>query len=440
MTLVHLHACAIAAALAAVALAPRAANALPAFGRKTGLSCSACHEVWPRLNDFGQLYRDNGYRLKRDRDAPVDQDPSYWPIAVRTTPGYQWLRNTLVPTDTGKVTTQTGSFGFTGLDIFAAGTLGEKLSFLITYTPALKQAGFGLSPSDGNLESVWIGFNDIFNSSWLNVRVGKHGLDLPVDEHRTLTLTQGYGIYHFHPQGSSVTWEPGNNQVGVELYGHSALSRARYSVSFVNENQAPFSNNVFSSPAVWGRLSGTQYLETDFIAAVRGGVFGSVGFHPTSSRFYTAQPGAPVPVVGTDRALKPYQRYGAEAHVQFFSLVTPLTLSGVVWQGTEDRALIASGVRDARFQGGFVELTWTPDIRFSVVGRYERIVNRQAGSDQARSNVGDTTIATGAIRHTFELTSRTEAALHLEFSRFASTAPDGVPDKLAALVAFDIAL
>lgn len=47
------------------------ALAIPAFARKTGLACSACHEVWPRLNDFGQLFRDNGYRLKRDRDAPM---------------------------------------------------------------------------------------------------------------------------------------------------------------------------------------------------------------------------------------------------------------------------------------------------------------------------------------------------------------------------------
>src|SRR5262249_47654987 len=61
------------------------ARAVPAFARKTGFACSSCHEVWPRLNDFGQLFRDRGYRLERDRDAPVEQDSSYWPIALRTT-------------------------------------------------------------------------------------------------------------------------------------------------------------------------------------------------------------------------------------------------------------------------------------------------------------------------------------------------------------------
>src|ERR1700737_3786405 len=66
-------------------------GAVPLFARKTGLACSGCHEVWPRLNDFGQNFRDRGYRLKRDRDAPVEQDPSYFPLSFRTTAGYQWL-------------------------------------------------------------------------------------------------------------------------------------------------------------------------------------------------------------------------------------------------------------------------------------------------------------------------------------------------------------
>jgi len=64
-------------------LFPPVAIAVPAFARKTGLSCSACHEVWPRLNDFGQIFLDRGYRLQRDRDAPVEQDGSFWPITMR---------------------------------------------------------------------------------------------------------------------------------------------------------------------------------------------------------------------------------------------------------------------------------------------------------------------------------------------------------------------
>ena len=63
---------------------------IPAFARKFGLPCSACHEAWPMLNNFGQTFKDNGYQLGNDRDAPIYQEPGYWPIMFRTTP--QWHR------------------------------------------------------------------------------------------------------------------------------------------------------------------------------------------------------------------------------------------------------------------------------------------------------------------------------------------------------------
>src|SRR5712691_417076 len=52
------------------------AHALPAFARKYGLRCSACHEAWPMLNYFGQKFKDNGYQLMNDRDSPIWQNPS----------------------------------------------------------------------------------------------------------------------------------------------------------------------------------------------------------------------------------------------------------------------------------------------------------------------------------------------------------------------------
>ena len=53
------------------------AEAIPAFARKYGLRCSACHEAWPMLNYFGQKFKDNGYQLMNDRDSPIWQNPSY---------------------------------------------------------------------------------------------------------------------------------------------------------------------------------------------------------------------------------------------------------------------------------------------------------------------------------------------------------------------------
>ncbi len=48
-------------------------RAIPAFARKYGMPCSACHEAWPKLNNFGQTFKDNGYQMMNDRDAPIFQ-------------------------------------------------------------------------------------------------------------------------------------------------------------------------------------------------------------------------------------------------------------------------------------------------------------------------------------------------------------------------------
>ena len=48
------------------------ANALPAFARKYGLRCSACHETWPILNNFGLKFRDNGYQSRPTQVHGID--------------------------------------------------------------------------------------------------------------------------------------------------------------------------------------------------------------------------------------------------------------------------------------------------------------------------------------------------------------------------------
>ena len=73
-------------AYTAYSLAVHKTAAIPAFARKYGLACSACHTAWPELNAFGQRFRDNGYQLMNDRDSPIWQNPSYIPVTFRMTP------------------------------------------------------------------------------------------------------------------------------------------------------------------------------------------------------------------------------------------------------------------------------------------------------------------------------------------------------------------
>jgi hypothetical protein len=84
---------AVCAALFAAAMVP--ALAIPVFSRKYGFGCAACHSNWPRLNDFGLRYRQNGYQIPTpefagvlrfdlvNTPAAVTDDISRWTIAGR---------------------------------------------------------------------------------------------------------------------------------------------------------------------------------------------------------------------------------------------------------------------------------------------------------------------------------------------------------------------
>lgn len=124
------------------------AQCIPAFARKYGLPCSACHEAWPMLNNFGQTFKDNGYQLGNGRDAPVYQDPSYWPVMFRTTTFWHRENNNrqavdLVPGSGGSGLVErsvtTSGFDLGGVDMITAGTL-------YAVQPAFKSADWSVGP------------------------------------------------------------------------------------------------------------------------------------------------------------------------------------------------------------------------------------------------------------------------------------------------------
>src|ERR1700678_70593 len=133
----------LTAALALVFLvlsASQSASALPAFARKYGLRCSACYVSLPMLNFFVQKFKDNGYELMNDRDAPIWQNPGYWPVTFRITPIWHRVSAGKVEVDTYADGNPTGSTiqrvtspgcDLSGLDFHTAGTLEKNISFYL---------------------------------------------------------------------------------------------------------------------------------------------------------------------------------------------------------------------------------------------------------------------------------------------------------------------
>ena len=269
----------LAAAFALIFLilgASQSASALPAFARKYGLRCSACHESWPMLNYFGQKFKDNGYQLMNDRDAPIWQNPGYWPVTFRIVPIWHRVSTGKVAVDggDGQVEQRITSSGFdlSGLDFHTGGTLGKNISFYV------------LPSSDAtasfHFETVMARLDNVLGSTWLNVKLGKFELDNLLSEKRILTLTANGGIYqlyHFMPQGDgNIFGQMGANQLGVEVMGHSYNDRTRYSASLLSSNNGsvglPYGANSYS-----GFFAASQAFDAGKLGVQRLGFYAMLG-------------------------------------------------------------------------------------------------------------------------------------------------------------------
>jgi len=292
-----------------VAAFPKA-NALPAFARKYGLRCSACHESWPMLNYFGQKFKDNGYQLMNDRDAPIWQNPSYWPVTFRITPIWHRISTGRNAVDTygagGAISGTTeqriesSGFDLSGLDFHTGGTLEKNFSFYV------------LPSSDPtatfHFETVMGRLDNLFGSSWLNVKFGKFELDNLLSEKRILTLTGNGGIYqtyHFMPVGDgNIFGQIGDNQLGVEYMGHSANDRTRISASLLSSSDGNI-GLVTGANSYTGFFTGSQAFDAGKLGVERIGFYAMAG---EAATYYRTSGGVPIPGAGVGN--KGFERVG----------------------------------------------------------------------------------------------------------------------------------
>jgi hypothetical protein len=423
-------------------LCPRPASAIPAFARKYGLPCSACHITWPELNNFGQVFRDNGYQLMNDKDSPITRDASYFPASIRITP--QWHRESAsnqitdtVPGTPGDGTTAGGSssrtvttagFDLSGMDMWFAGTLFKNVSFSV------------LPSSDStavfHFENAYVRFDNMRGSSWFNFKVGKYELDLPVSEKREWTLSEDggfYYIYHFLPFGdANIFGGIGDNQVGVELTGHNANSYTRYAFSVVSSLDGGV-GLAYGCTAVntnCGTLAGRTFdyyghFEQAFnihnAGYMKVGAYAYYGFAPT---YWQTSGGAQLYGLGNE----PFYRAGAE----WLWYTNHWNLKGVFLHGYDNAylangiasnsgSLAGTGLQAASWNGGFLEAEYIISPQWVLLGRYEMIrMGQQADPLLNPGSTSNMDAYTFASRYNPFMFSRAGLALQAEWSYIRS--------------------
>jgi hypothetical protein len=396
------------------------------------MPCSSCHEAWPKLSPFGQQFKDNGYQMGNERDAPIYQHPAYWPVTFRITP--EWHRENTnrvavdgpggpPPAPQVEASITTHGFDWSGLDFHTGGTLAKNISFYVL--PSSDSTGAF------HFESVWARLDNLGGSPWLNIKFGKFELDNLHSEKRILTLSNVGGLYqnyHFQPVGENLYKNGiGDNQVGVEWMGHSKDDRTRVSASLLNSNdgQPNFSsNNGANNFGVTGKsyngyFAASHAFEVGSLGLQRVGGFAYIGEAPTYFKFFSAG----IPITGTGAGYKGFYRAGLIGmwYVKKFD-VTTMFFHGwdSAFLGTNTAANsttgLPAGAQAPTWNGGLIEAHYNFNPQFIWINRYELVrMSRQAFASNA-GNLGDLDVGTTGLRYYPFISSRAGFALHSEFS------------------------
>jgi hypothetical protein len=366
-----------------------------------------------------------------DRDSPIWQNPSYFPIAFRITPNWHRESTNNQPIDSipgggpasetiaGRVT-QAG-FDLSGMDLWSAGTLYKNISFLL------------LPSSDPtavwHFEGAWVRFDNLKNSSWLNLKFGRFELDNLISEKRFLFLSNNggiYQIYHFNVPGSSNNFGYGDNQIGIELAGHSKNSYTRYSVSLLSSNEGGvnFTTDVVPGAPPSNRsydvnLAFSQAFNAGSLGLERLGAFAYIGQRPT---YYQTTGDGTVPLVGLGN--KPFYRVGFAGDLYLGKLeLLPLFMYGHdnAYLGSDEASTspLPGGAPSPAFAGGFIEAHYYVNPQLVFLGRFEKIdVTQQALVNQGAvpGNYGNVTAYSVGYRWYPIMFSRAGLAFHNEYS------------------------
>jgi hypothetical protein len=404
--------------LVAVCLAlPSGSYGIPAFARKYGFNCMMCHTAYPKLNDWGQRFRDNGYQLpgQEGREPSVFETPT--PISLRTATGLNIY--------SGDDATTSG-FDIMGLDLLGGGVLHRNVSVFLIYTPRVDEPTADYTGAEasqpGAIESASIIFSNIATGA-LNLRVGRFEPAYHLfSSKRSFYLLEPYEIYDLATPASDFLFD--DNQLGIEATGHFR-SGFKYALGVVNGTGPRPDDNMAKD--LYMCLFQTFGAGDGQSAGQRLAAFGYYGQQPLTEIGDMVAPTGET--AGKDN--KPYYRYGGALSLNWRTF----NLEAMYLRGTDDKAFNTFDVtKDYDFRGGFAELDyaglWNNRLVASVLFNWIEPPDEDPDSRLRAYS--------GLMRYYLGDWRAVNVALHAEYTHHTLGAEDKVDDdSISLLVDFD---
>jgi hypothetical protein len=336
---------------------PQDASAIPVFARKYGFNCTMCHSNMPRLNDFGQRYRMNGYQLVGlgSLEQTVLESPA--PVALRTSAGYVGTMFNEAAGLSDATASDESDFRLNGLDLLSAGQLGRNIGYFMVYVPQIAAAR-GVAGQEGSLEMASIVFSNLA-STWLNVRAGRfEPAFVPFSVKRQLSVSP-YAVY-------DATFQDGpalsGAQSGVEISGHGP-SRFQYAAGLVDGGGT---NVAIDSPAdVYLRLAQVIGAGEGQTAGQRLGVMGYLG-RARPVDLLSVNSCRPADTLRVSATRRSFYRVGLDAclNLGHANLALQYLMAGDDWAFWGEKEHVI-------YSGGFGELSWLPRTEFVGFARVD---------------------------------------------------------------------
>jgi hypothetical protein len=316
-------------------------RAIPVFERKYGLMCMNCHSGYPRLNDYGVRFRQNGYQLpgRENDEKTVFEGPA--PFAARASTGYNYDKFNHV-----KDAEDVNQFQLNGLDLLSGGLFKRNVGYLMIYPPEIRGSR-GVVAQPGTLEMANVVFSNL-GSSWLNLRIGRFEPAYVAFSVKREFSFSPIEIYDFaFPGGSPFS----DTQTGIELYGYD-YTGLKYAVGWINGSET---NGGDAPSDLYLRLSKVFGQGEGQTAGQRVGVVGYFGQAKPDLMFST-------------NSQKGFYRLGADASLNFRQW--NLALQYLI--GKDDKELWDTS-SDVEFSGGFAELSYWPAFDLVAFARYDLV-------------------------------------------------------------------